>query len=165
MTTPAHHTVHRTDRPTAEQPLVIHQPPGALTPQQAALLLALNQQHAPVAPAAPVPAPVDTRVSGKAKDIALITAGGGAGVGAATTGIGYGSGLIASASGGLMTAALALAITTGSIGALLLMLRTTRKTTTAPDEGSADRQPVQHITQNITAPGMFGRANGTINGR
>lgn len=155
MTTPAHHTVHRTDRPTAEQPLVIHQPPGALTLQQAALLLALSQQHTPVAP----PAPVETRISGKAKDIALITAGGGAGLGAATTGIGYGSGLIASASGGLMTAALALAITTGSIGALLLMLRTTRKTTTEPDE-NASQQPVQHITQNITAHGMFGRASG-----
>ncbi|MFE1358378.1 hypothetical protein [Streptomyces harbinensis] len=169
---PPHITLHRDDRqphdPTYTPPL---QPTHGtqLTPQQMAVIAALIHQNTPTPTAVPHttpdPNPVtqrDTRVSGKAKDIALITAGGGAGVGVATTGIGYGSGLIASASGGLMTAALALAITTGSIGALLLMLRATRKTAAEPEE-SASQRPVQHITQNIHSSGMFGRANGTIN--
>ncbi|ARQ67498.1 hypothetical protein [Streptomyces marincola] len=168
-------TLHRTDHPATEPAPpeafpAVHRPgAGAdLSSQQLALLAALI--HNTTTPAAPQHGPSthgqdtqrDTRVSGRAKDIALITTAGGGGLGAATAGIGYGSGLIAGASGGLMTAALALAIGTGSITAAVMLLRAAFKNGST-DTAGGDEQPTTHITQNIHAPGLFGRANGTIN--
>ena len=108
----------------------------------------------PGAPAAPVPAaaqPVPTW----AKTTALLAPTVGGGIAAAGFGISYAApGLIA------MTEALWAAIALIATGTLApLLLRTAR--------GSAGRgaAPVQHVTQNISASGMFGRANGTINHR
>ncbi|WP_052441589.1 hypothetical protein [Streptacidiphilus anmyonensis] len=131
-------------------------PPGLLTrpaavTQQLALLRAAHQYTLP-APVQQVP--VDTRISGRAKGAALVALAGGAGVGAAATGVGYGAGMIASASGGLMTAAIALAITTGSIFALTLLFRGALGRRT---QGGGDT----YITQNVTATGLFGRADAT----
>ncbi|GAB2887498.1 hypothetical protein [Streptomyces mayteni] len=165
-TNPPDITLYRDDTPptTAHHAALIHPATGqALTPQQAALLLALAQQHTP----APAPAaPVETRASGRAKDTALVMAAGGGGLGAATAGIGYGSGLIASASGGLMTAAIALAIGAGSISAALMLLRAAFSRTEPSAAADAEQQkPTTHITQNIHAHGLFGKANGTVNHR
>ncbi|MCD0482043.1 hypothetical protein LO771_06335 [Streptacidiphilus sp. ASG 303] len=128
--------------------------PAALAPEHLALLLA---------PATPTPAPVDTRLSGRAKDAALVAVSGGLGVGAATAGVGYGAGMIASASEGLMTASLALALGSASVTGLVLFLRTAFGR--SHSGGGADGQAGPHITQNITATGLFGRAHGTITRR
>ncbi|WP_062209508.1 hypothetical protein [Streptomyces sp. NBRC 109706] len=162
----------RTDQPTpspAPGP-VVHPRSGAdLTPQQLALLAALIQQTG-TTPAVPTPAPVaptptETRMSGRAKDTALVVAASGTGLGAAGAGIGYGSGLIATASGGLMTAAIALAIATGSITAAIALIRTACKTNTTGKAREDKKRPTTHITQHVTATGLFGKANGTINNR
>ncbi|ARQ69973.1 hypothetical protein [Streptomyces marincola] len=168
-------TLHRTDHPTRTDTLPTHPPPGGgaeITPQQLALLAALIHhtpaQAAPQPDPTPHPAPDthrDTRVSGRAKDVALMAAAGGTGLGAATAGIGYGSGLIASASGGLMTAALALAIATGTLTGAAWLLRAALKTNRTDTAGGDEQQPTTHITQHVTATGLFGRANGTINHR
>ncbi|UED85295.1 hypothetical protein [Streptomyces profundus] len=169
---PPHYTLRRTDHHTpnpAPGPLVHPRPGADLTPHQLALLAALIQQTGTTpdvpttAPAAP--APTETRMSGRAKDTALMVAAGGTGIGAAGAGIGYGSGLIATASGGLMTAAIALAIATGSITAAVALIRTTCKTSTAGEARESEQRATTHITQNISATGLFGKANGTINNR
>lgn len=89
-----------------------------------------------------------------AKTTALLAPTVGGGIAAAGFGISYAApGLIA------MTDALWAAIALIAAGTLApLLLRTSRGT----GRGGA---PVQHVTQNITAPGMFGRATGTLNQR
>jgi hypothetical protein len=67
--------------------------PATLTHDQVAFLLAAQQYP----PAVQAP-PVDTRISGRAKDVALVAAAGGTGIGAAATGIGYAAGMVASVS-------------------------------------------------------------------
>jgi hypothetical protein len=118
------------------------------------------------------PAPAtDTRVSGRAKSVALVSVSGGVGIGAATTGIGYGAGMVAANSAGLMTAAIATAIGAGSITLAALLLRYVfgglgRRLGASASTGSQPTAThVTHITQNVTATGPFGRANGTINNR
>ncbi|MER6316296.1 hypothetical protein ABT237_21325 [Streptomyces sp. NPDC001581] len=90
-----------------------------------------------------------------AKTTALLAPTLGGGIAAAGFGISYAApGLIA------MTEALWAAIALIAAGTLApFLLRTGR--------GSSGRGagPVQHVTQNISASGMFGRANGTINHR
>ncbi|GAB2770100.1 hypothetical protein [Streptomyces daliensis] len=121
-----------------------------LRPDQIAALVTAQQPESP----APDQSPIDTRISGRAKGAALIALASGVGTGAATAGIGYGAGLLAQASEGLMTAALALAIATGSLTGALLFVRfffgVRRSTQTT------------HITQHNVATGFFGRAGGTI---
>ncbi|WSP95596.1 hypothetical protein OG332_17920 [Streptomyces sp. NBC_01233] len=109
--------------------------------------LAYTQPASPE-PAAPQPIPA------WAKTTALLAPTVGGGVAAAGFGISYAApGLIA------MTEALWAAIALIAAGVIApALLRTTRRT----GRGAA---PVQHITQNITAPGMFGRATGTLNNR
>ncbi|MFJ6212171.1 hypothetical protein ACIQGZ_02365 [Streptomyces sp. NPDC092296] len=170
-------TLARTDQhPTATAYLMPRQDtdrtvlPAGLTPEQVALLLALTHHNPAPAPPAPAPpaAVVDTRVSGRAKGAALVAGAGGTGIGAAATGIGYGAGMISTASGGLMTAALALAIGTGSLTTAVLLLRGAlnrdghRTDPAAPRPGEQPPAPQTHITQNIHSHGMFGRSNGTI---
>ncbi|MFD3935694.1 hypothetical protein ACFWSF_08485 [Streptomyces sp. NPDC058611] len=90
-----------------------------------------------------------------AKTTALLAPTLGGGIAAAGFGISYAApGLIA------MTDALWAAIALIAAGTLApLLLRTTR------GAGGRGPAPVQHVTQNITATGLFGRANGTINHR
>ncbi|MEV6687613.1 hypothetical protein AB0N28_20095 [Streptomyces sp. NPDC051130] len=99
------------------------------------------------------PEPVRTEsIPRWAKTTALLAPTLGGGIAAAGFGISYAApGLIA------MTEALWAAIALIAAGTLApLLLRTTR----GAGRGTA---PVQHVTQNITASGMFGRATGTLN--
>ncbi|MEV4438087.1 hypothetical protein AB0K09_03560 [Streptomyces sp. NPDC049577] len=116
-------------RSTTPAPLFHPPAPGAqqgvvVPAEQLAALIAAAQLTQQMPPAsAPTAAPVETRISGRAKGAALVTAAGGIGVGTAAAGIGYGAGLVADKSEGLLTAALALGIGSGSIAALVLLLR------------------------------------------
>ncbi|MFJ4781681.1 hypothetical protein [Streptomyces sp. NPDC088762] len=105
-------------------------------------------------PATPVPAPAAQPIPAWAKTTALLAPTVGGGIAAAGFGISYAApGLIA------MTDTLWAAIALIAAGTLApLILRTGRGTS----RGAA---PVQHVTQNITASGMFGRATGTLNNR
>ncbi|MFF3018368.1 hypothetical protein [Streptomyces sp. NPDC057939] len=105
-------------------------------------------------PTAPAPAPVVQPVPAWAKTTALLAPTLGGGIAAAGFGISYAApGLIA------MTEALWAAIALIAAGTLApLILRATRG-------AGRGRAPVQHVTQNITATGLFGRAVGTINQR
>ncbi|WP_420716290.1 hypothetical protein [Streptomyces sp. H27-H1] len=101
------------------------------------------------------PAPVAQPVPAWAKTTALLAPTVGGGIAAAGFGISYAApGLIA------MTEALWATIALIAAGTLApLLLRTTRGTS------GRGATPVQHVTQNISASGMFGRATGTINNR
>ncbi|MGW1767980.1 hypothetical protein ACWCQL_28540 [Streptomyces sp. NPDC002073] len=106
-------------------------------------------------PAAPVPTAAVQPIPAWAKTTALLAPTVGGGIAAAGFGITYAApGLIA------MTDTLwAAAAAMTTLIAAPFLWRTTRGTSR---QGAA---PVQHVTQNITASGMFGRANGTINHR
>ncbi|MFE9931750.1 hypothetical protein [Streptomyces sp. NPDC005533] len=101
------------------------------------------------------PAPAVQPIPAWAKTTALLAPTVGGGIAAAGFGISYAApGLIA------MTEALWAAIALIAAGTLApLLLRTGR------GMGGRDKAPVQHVTQNITATGMFGRATGTLNNR
>ncbi|MEU9605052.1 hypothetical protein [Streptomyces sp. NPDC048057] len=106
-----------------------------------------NDQTPP--PVQPVPA--------WAKTTALLAPTVGTGIGTAGVGLSYAApGLIA------MTNALwsAAALIVAAVIAVPVITRTARRATS----GSGERTTT-HITQNITANGLFGRANGTINNR
>ncbi|MER6517329.1 hypothetical protein ABT246_10720 [Streptomyces sp. NPDC001553] len=105
-------------------------------------------------PTPSAPAPIAQPIPAWAKTTALLAPTIGAGIAAAGFGISYAApGLIA------MTEALWAAIALIAAGALApMLLRATRGT----GRGTA---PVQHVTQNISASGMFGRASGTLNNR
>jgi hypothetical protein len=92
---------------------------GLLVDRQAAHQreLALVTQNAHLQAAAQA----NTQMSGKAKDIAVVSAAGGVGVGAATTGIGFAAGMIGANAHGLLVAAIAFAIGTGCIALLKLL--------------------------------------------
>ncbi|MFE7358857.1 hypothetical protein ACFU8Q_38685 [Streptomyces sp. NPDC057543] len=113
--------------------------------------LAYTAQQAPPAPPVPVAQPIPAW----AKTTALLVPTVGGGVAAAGIGLSYAApGLIAMSQALWATVAL---IAAGAIG-LPLLLRLARNST-----GSG--RSTTHITQNITATGLFGRANGTINHR
>ncbi|MFF3618195.1 hypothetical protein [Streptomyces sp. NPDC002467] len=102
----------------------------------------------------PAPAPA-AAVPAWAKTTALLAPTVGGGIGAAGIGISYAApGVLA------MVEALWALVALIAAGAVLpLLLRTGRGRT------GRSRAPVQHITQNITATGLFGRATGTLNNR
>ncbi|MEU8501718.1 hypothetical protein AB0C86_34080 [Streptomyces lavendulae] len=103
------------------------------------------------APAPTPPAPVPTW----AKTTALLAPTVGGGIGAAGIGISYAApGVLAMAEA--LWALVAL-IAAGTLAPILLRARHR----TARQGGG----PVQHITQNISATGLFGRATGTLNNR
>ncbi|MET9841989.1 hypothetical protein ABZZ01_30015 [Streptomyces virginiae] len=90
-----------------------------------------------------------------AKTTALLAPTMGGGIAAAGFGISYAApGVLAMAEALWATVAL---IAAGALAPLLL--RAGRRT------GGRGAGPVQHITQNITATGVFGRATGTLNNR
>ncbi|WP_405789679.1 hypothetical protein OG753_21330 [Streptomyces sp. NBC_00029] len=136
---------------SVQQPVMLptELPPGVemVTLPNGYRTLAYTQPAAPTQAAAqPIPA--------WAKTTALLAPTVGGGIAAAGFGISYAApGLIA------MTEALWAAIALIAAGVIApMLLRATRGT----GRGTA---PVQHVTQNITASGMFGRATGTINNR
>ncbi|MFE7331717.1 hypothetical protein ACFU8W_43845 [Streptomyces sp. NPDC057565] len=141
-------------QPTGHGPMLPHEiPPGVqmVTLPGGIRTLAYTPQQAPPAPPVPVAQPIPAW----AKTTALLTPTVGGGVAAAGIGISYAApGLIAMSQA--LWAAVAL-IAAAAIGVPAL-LRLGRSATSAG-------LGTTHITQNITASGMFGRANGTINHR
>nr|WP_189735629.1 hypothetical protein [Streptomyces nojiriensis] len=105
-------------------------------------------------PTPPAAGPAVQPIPAWAKTTALLAPTVGGGIAAAGFGISYAApGLIA------MTEALWAALTLIAAGTLApLLLRAGRGT-------ERSTVPVQHITQNISASGMFGRATGTLNHR
>ncbi|MFE3583386.1 hypothetical protein [Streptomyces vinaceus] len=110
----------------------------------------LAYTHPAPAEPAPVPAPA-AGVPGWAKTTALLAPTLGGGIGAAGIGISYATpGLIA-----LTEALWALVALIAAGAALPVLLRA----------GRGRSAPTAHITQHITATGLFGRAHGTTNHR
>ncbi|WP_406484563.1 hypothetical protein [Streptomyces microflavus] len=138
-------------QPTPHAPMLPHEiPPGVqmVTLPGGMRTLAYTAQQAPPAPPIPVAQPIPVW----AKTTALLTPTVGGGVAAAGIGLSYAApGLIAMTDALWATVAL---IAAAAIGVPML-LRIGR--TTAAGKSST------HITQNISATGMFGKANGTIN--
>lgn len=152
--TPYEITTLTPHQPTAHPPMPAHEiPPGVdwvVLPNGVRTLAytqpptAIPTQPAAAAAAAPIPT--------WAKTTALLTPTIGGGIAAAGIGLSYAApGLIAMSHALWATVAL---IAAGTI-ALPLLLGIGRRSRTGP----------AHITQNITATGLFGRASGTINHR
>ncbi|MEU8856950.1 hypothetical protein AB0C48_19995 [Streptomyces sp. NPDC048556] len=144
--TPQQHTAHPAMLPTEIPPGVqmVTLPGGIRT-------LAYTPQQAPPAPPVPVGQPIPTW----AKTTALLTPTIGGGIAAAGIGLSYAApGLIAMSEA--LWAAVAL-IAAAAVGVPVLL----RLGRTAAGTGAG--RGTTHITQNITASGMFGKANGTIN--
>ncbi|MEU8760912.1 hypothetical protein [Streptomyces sp. NPDC048659] len=113
----------------------------------------------PTAPAQ-IPLPATQPIPAWAKTTALLAPTVGCGIGAAGIGLSYAApGLIA------MTHALwsAAALVVAAVVAVPVLLRTARRAVTGGGTGGSES--TTHITQNITATGLFGRASGTINNR
>ncbi|MGW6947603.1 hypothetical protein [Streptomyces xanthophaeus] len=157
------HTIQRTTQPARYgdpiyHPTAVQQPvmlPAELPP--GVELVTLPNGYRTLAYTQPQPlttAPAAQPVPAWAKTTALLAPTVGGGIAAAGFGISYAApGLIA------MTEALWAAIALIAAGVIApLLLRTTR----GAGRGTA---PVQHVTQHISASGMFGRATGTINHR
>ncbi|MFJ4014438.1 hypothetical protein [Streptomyces sp. NPDC090026] len=109
-------------------------------------------------PPAPQPVPAAQPIPTWAKTTALLAPTVGVGIGAAGIGLSYAApGLIA------MTHALwsAAALVVATVIAVPVVIRTARRAVGGTGTGGS----TTHITQNITATGLFGRANGTINHR
>ncbi|MFD5136548.1 hypothetical protein ACFWMX_09940 [Streptomyces sp. NPDC058378] len=139
-------------QPTAHPAMLLTEiPPGVqmVTLPGGIRTLAYTAQQAPPAPPVPVVQPIPAW----AKTTALLTPTIGGGVAAAGIGISYAApGLIAMSEA--LWAAVAL-IAAAAIGVPALL----RFGRSAAGTGRGTTQ----ITQNITASGMFGKANGTIN--
>nr|WP_244291477.1 hypothetical protein [Streptomyces subrutilus] len=104
-------------------------------------------------PVAPAPVPAVQPVPAWAKTTALLAPTLGGGIAAAGCGISYAApGVLAMAEALWATVAL---IAAGALAPLLLRASRSR--------GGRGAGPIQHITQNITSTGMFGRATGTLN--
>ncbi|GGU78941.1 hypothetical protein GCM10010275_12210 [Streptomyces litmocidini] len=103
----------------------------------------------PVTPAQPIPA--------WAKTTALLAPTLGGGIAAAGIGLSYAAPGLIAMSHALWSAA---ALVVAAVTAVPLLLRTVRRAATGTGNGGGS---TTHITQNITATGLFGRANGTIN--
>lgn len=139
-------------QPTAHPAMLPHEiPPGVqmVTLPGGIRTLAYTPTQAPPAPPVPVAQPIPTW----AKTTALLTPTIGGGVAAAGVGISYAApGLIAMSEA--LWAAVAL-IAAAAVGVPVLL----RLGRSAAGTGRG----TTHITQNISASGMFGKANGTIN--
>ncbi|MFD8343564.1 hypothetical protein ACFV2C_14970 [[Kitasatospora] papulosa] len=144
--TPQQPTTHTAMLPTEIPPGVqmVTLPGGIRT-------LAYTPQQAPPMPPVPVAQPIPAW----AKTTALLTPTIGGGVAAAGIGISYAApGLIAMSQA--LWAAVAL-IAAAAIGVPMLLRLGRSAADTEAGRGTT------HITQTITATGMFGRSNGTIN--
>lgn len=117
--------------------------------------LALVQQNAEIRAAAQA----NSQMSGRAKDIAVVSAAGGVGVGAATSGIGFAAGMIGANAHGLLVAAIAFAIGAGAVALLKLI---GGGTTMLRPSGNT-----YNTHNHIEAKGMFAKAaiGGTSNNK
>ncbi|MFI7357314.1 hypothetical protein ACIBTP_25675 [Streptomyces avidinii] len=130
-------------------------PPGVewvTLPNGVRTLAYTHPQHHPTAQ--PEPAHRAESIPRWARTTALLAPTIGGGIAAAGFGISYAApGVLAMAEA--LWAAVAL-IAAGALVPLLLRTASSR---------AHHRGPVQHITQNITATGLFGKASGTLNNR
>ncbi|MFB6708907.1 hypothetical protein ACFCW6_29845 [Streptomyces sp. NPDC056333] len=113
--------------------------------------LAYTQPSAPAAPLVPVSQPIPAW----AKTTALLTPTIGGGIAAAGIGLSYAAPGLIAMSQALWSAVALIAAAAVGVPLLLCLGRAATGTGTG----------TTHITQNITASGMFGRASGTINHR
>ncbi|MFK0214945.1 hypothetical protein [Streptomyces sp. NPDC090298] len=113
-------------------------------------------------PAALAPAAVPTAqpIPAWAKTAALLAPTVGGGIAAAGIGLSYAAPGLIAMSHALWSAA---ALIVAAVTAVPLLLRGARRAATRG--GGSGSGPATHITQNITATGLFGRANGTLNHR
>ncbi|MFE5900788.1 hypothetical protein ACFQ67_25730 [Streptomyces sp. NPDC056488] len=109
----------------------------------------------PVISSQPVPA--------WAKTTALLAPTVGGGIAAGSIGLSHAAPGLIAMSHALWSAA---ALVVAAVVAVPILLRTARRATgTGTGPGTGQGGGSTHITQNITATGLFGRANGTINHR
>ncbi|MEU7120981.1 hypothetical protein [Streptomyces zaomyceticus] len=140
---------------TARQPVILTSeiPPGidwVTLPGGVRTLAYTHPTQTPTAPAAtsqPIPA--------WAKTTALLAPTVGGGIAAAGIGLSYAAPGLIAMSHALWSAA---ALLVAAVTAVPLLIRGARRATTGSGSGTST-----HITQNITATGLFSRANGTIN--
>ncbi|MFD9046438.1 hypothetical protein [Streptomyces zaomyceticus] len=144
-------------RPTAvRQPVDV--PPGVdwvTLPNGVRTLAYTHPAPTPSAPAAasqPIPA--------WAKTTALLAPTVGGGIAAAGLGLSYAAPGLIAMSHALWSAA---ALVVAAVIAVPVLLRTARRAASGTGQGHGGA--ATQITQNITATGLFGRANGTINHR
>ncbi|MET9723041.1 hypothetical protein [Streptomyces zaomyceticus] len=107
---------------------------------------------------ASAPAPAVQSIPAWAKTTAMLAPTVGGGIAAAGIGLSYAAPGLIAMSHALWSAA---ALIVAAVTAIPLLIRTARRATGSREGGSGST----HITQNITATGLFGRANGTINHR
>ncbi|MFG2835579.1 hypothetical protein ACGFYE_11380 [Streptomyces zaomyceticus] len=110
-------------------------------------------------PTPPPPIPVSQPIPAWAKTTALLAPTVGGGIAAAGIGLSYAAPGLIAMSQALWSAA---ALVVAAVIAVPVLTRTARRSTGSRGGGSG---AATHITQNITATGLFGRANGTINHR
>ncbi|MFE0643265.1 hypothetical protein ACFW2Y_16860 [Streptomyces sp. NPDC058877] len=115
-------------------------------------------------PTPQVPVPAAQSIPAWAKTTALLAPTVGTGIAAAGIGLSYAAPGLIAMSHALWSAA---ALLVAAVIAAPVLLRTARKAVTGTPNSSAGSttRATTHITQNITATGLFGRANGTINHR
>ncbi|MGW8762319.1 hypothetical protein ACWGN5_07440 [Streptomyces sp. NPDC055815] len=146
------------DRPTpVQRPVILPAeiPPGVdwVTLPNGVRTLAYTYPTAPTPAAVPAAQPIPAW----AKTTALLAPTVGGGIAAAGIGLSYAAPGLIAMSHALWSAALVVA----AVIAVPVLLRTARRAATGTDSRGAGS--TTHITQNITATGLFGRANGTIN--
>ncbi|MGW3375144.1 hypothetical protein [Streptomyces hydrogenans] len=145
---------------------------GAVVPAPPAALPAVTSVQLPdgrivtgytLTPTPTAPArPAVGSVPAWAKTTALLAPTVGGGVTAAGVGLSYAAPGLIAMSHALWSAA---ALLVATVIAVPLALRSARRALTGDSGGSGGRsvRTTTHITQNITATGLFGRANSTIN--
>ncbi|MEU0231460.1 MULTISPECIES: hypothetical protein [unclassified Streptomyces] len=136
-------------------------PPGVdwVTLPNGVRTLAYTQPAPP--PQVPVTAPQP--VPAWAKTTALLAPTVGGGIAAGSIGLSYAAPGLIAMSHALWSAA---TLIVAAVIAAPVLIRTTRRTIgNGTGMGTGQSGGSTHITQNITATGLFGRANGTINHR
>ncbi|WP_426363923.1 hypothetical protein [Streptomyces sp. E-08] len=142
--------------PAASAPLSTTAPTGLSAVQSVQLpdgRIVTGYTLAPTAPAAARPV---GSVPAWAKTTALLAPTVGGGTAAAGIGLSYAAPGLIAMSHALWSAA---ALVVAAVIAVPVLIRTARRAATGSNGGGS----TTHITQNISATGLFGRANGTIN--
>ncbi|MER6475781.1 hypothetical protein [Streptomyces filamentosus] len=163
------------DHTYAPVPVIHHPIPlrpgahGAVVPAAPAGLPAVTSVQLPdgrivtgytLTPAPTVPGRPAGSVPAWAKTTALLAPSVGGGVAAGGIGLSYAAPGLIAMSHALWSAA---ALLVAAVIAVPLALRTARRALTGDSGSGGTVRTTTHITQNITATGLFGRANGTIN--
>ncbi|MFF5424730.1 MULTISPECIES: hypothetical protein [unclassified Streptomyces] len=165
-----------TPAPVIHHPTPLHPAHGVVVPAAPAALPAVASVQLPdgrivtgytltLTPTPPAPARPAGSVPAWAKTTALLAPTVGGGIAAAGIGLSYAAPGLIAMSHALWSAA---ALLVATVIAVPLTLRTARRALTGNHGSNAAGGSVRtttHITQNITATGLFGRAGGTTNHR